>query len=57
MAWKCGRCDVKASDWDCTLERREDGQPALRLGMRLVKALSEVGAKRVMQARGVRPAH
>jgi error-prone DNA polymerase len=85
--------DVCVSDWDCTLERREqedneppeegarhashgwsggppraDGerveraqpdarppQPALRLGMRLVKSLSETGAKRLMEARRQKP--
>ena len=26
------------SDWDCTLERRTDDEPALRLGLRLVKS-------------------
>jgi error-prone DNA polymerase len=47
---------VEASDYESTLERREeDGQPALRLGMRLVKALSEAGAKRLVQARAARP--
>jgi error-prone DNA polymerase len=46
---------VEASEWESTLERREDGQPALRLGMRLVKALSESGAKRVAEARAIRP--
>ena len=35
--------DVTASDWDCTLERRADGRPALRLGLRLVKHLSSRG--------------
>ena len=44
--------DVCVSDWDCTLERREEGeQPALRLGMRLVKSLSETGARRLVEAR------
>ena len=35
--------DVRASDWDCTLERRADESPgpALRLGLRLVKGLAE----------------
>jgi error-prone DNA polymerase len=47
--------DVCVSDWDCTLERCEDGQPALRLGMRLVKSLSEAGALRLVEARNVRP--
>ncbi|MGA7824926.1 MAG: error-prone DNA polymerase, partial [Steroidobacteraceae bacterium] len=30
--------DVGASDWDSSLERRADGEPALRLGLRLVKS-------------------
>jgi error-prone DNA polymerase len=53
--------DVCVSDWDCTLEERgelpdeERAQPALRLGMRMVKSLSEAGAKRVVEARGQRP--
>jgi error-prone DNA polymerase len=47
--------DVCVSGWDCTLERCEDGQPALRLGMRLVKSLSEAGAQRLVEARKERP--
>ncbi len=43
--------DVMISDWDCTLERREDGRPALRLGLRLVKHLSQEGATRLLAAR------
>ncbi|HEX3603959.1 MAG TPA: OB-fold nucleic acid binding domain-containing protein, partial [Steroidobacteraceae bacterium] len=43
--------DVTISDWDCTLERREDGRPALRLGLRLVKHLSQEGATRLLAAR------
>jgi error-prone DNA polymerase len=43
--------DVTISDWDCTLERREDGRPALRLGLRLVKHLSQEGALRLLAAR------
>jgi hypothetical protein len=47
---------VEASNLESTLERRDqDGQPALRLGMRLVKALSEEGAKRIVKARARRP--
>ena len=42
---------VAASDWDCTLERREDGRPALRLGLRLVRHLSREGASRLLAAR------
>jgi error-prone DNA polymerase len=43
--------DVQESAYESHLERREDGQPALRLGMRMVKSLSEQGAKRVAAAR------
>jgi DNA-directed DNA polymerase III PolC len=46
--------DVAVSDWDCTLERRVDGRPALRLGLRLVKHLSSEGATRLLAARAVR---
>jgi error-prone DNA polymerase len=46
--------DVAISDWDCTLERRSDGRPALRLGLRLVKHLSSEGAARLLAARAIR---
>jgi error-prone DNA polymerase len=39
------------SDWDCTLERRADDEPALRLGLRMVKGLSEDAARRIETAR------
>jgi error-prone DNA polymerase len=39
------------SHWDCTLERREDGEPALRLGLRLLKGLGEEAADRITAAR------
>ncbi|MEO8065143.1 MAG: error-prone DNA polymerase [Pseudomonadota bacterium] len=42
---------VCASDWDCTLERRADDEPALRLGLRMVKGLSEEAAARICVAR------
>jgi error-prone DNA polymerase len=47
--------DVSSSEWDCTLERRDDGRPALRLGLRMVKHLSQAGAERLLAARAVRP--
>jgi DNA-directed DNA polymerase III PolC len=47
--------DVTVSGWDCTLERRDDGRPALRLGLRLVKHLSQEGAARLLAARALRP--
>jgi error-prone DNA polymerase len=43
--------DVSISEWDCTLERREDGRPALRLGLCLVKHLSREGGQRLLAAR------
>ncbi len=55
--------DVIESEWDCILEPRSDSgtrdegrgtrenQPALRLGLRMVKGLSESSAKRLLQAR------
>ncbi len=45
---------AEASGWDSTLERRDDGRPALRLGLRLVRRLSEEGARRLIAARAVR---
>ncbi|MDB6082521.1 MAG: dnaE2, partial [Gammaproteobacteria bacterium] len=45
---------VAVSAWDCTLERREDGRPALRLGLRVVKHLSQDGARRLLAARAAR---
>jgi error-prone DNA polymerase len=42
---------VCSSDWDCTLERRDDGEPALRLGLRLLKGLGEETAGRIVAAR------
>jgi len=48
--------DVCVSVWDCTLERREeDGEPVLRLGLRLVKSLSSAGADRLIEARRQQP--
>jgi len=47
--------DVCASLWDSTLERRAEGEPALRLGLRLVKSLTQAGAQRLIEARALRP--
>jgi error-prone DNA polymerase len=43
--------DVQESGYESSLQRREDGQPALRLGLRMVKSLSEQGGNRVEAAR------
>jgi len=47
--------EVNASDWEATLEPDEDGQPALRLGLALVRGLSRQGAHRVVEERRSRP--
>jgi error-prone DNA polymerase len=47
--------DACVSAWDASLERREDGAPALRLGLRLVKSLSQAGAQRLIEARRAAP--
>ena len=43
--------DVNESDWDSSLERRDDGAAALRLGLRQVKGLSEEGGLKIEQVR------
>jgi error-prone DNA polymerase len=43
------------SDWDCTLERRADDAPALRLGLRMIKGLGKEAAERVVAARRASP--
>jgi error-prone DNA polymerase len=47
--------DVHTSDWDCTLERRDDGAAALRLGLRLVKGFPGEAAHRLVAARAAAP--
>jgi len=44
--------DARVSDWDCTLERRDGGASALRLGLRIVKGLTQAAALRLVEARG-----
>ncbi|MGH8147144.1 MAG: OB-fold nucleic acid binding domain-containing protein, partial [Rhodanobacteraceae bacterium] len=48
--------DVRTSDWNCTLETAEDSarQPALRLGLRMMRAFRQETAERVTTARSVR---
>ncbi len=43
--------DVRYSDYDCTLEKAADGEPALRLGLRLVKDLAADRARDLVLAR------
>ncbi|URI11958.1 error-prone DNA polymerase [Aquincola tertiaricarbonis] len=49
--------DVLHSHWDCTLEARSDSgrAPAVRLGLRLVSAMQEEAARRIVQAREQQP--
>lgn len=48
--------EVRSSEWDCTLERGAPGrQPALRLGLRCIKGLSEAVAGRIAAARRAAP--
>lgn len=35
------KADINQSDWDCTLEAGDDGMAVMRLGLRMVKGLSE----------------
>ncbi len=43
--------DVLASDWECALEPCADGAPAVRLGLLMVKGMSEAAAMRIVAAR------
>ncbi|MFT4045243.1 MAG: error-prone DNA polymerase [Solimonas sp.] len=43
--------DVRASRWDCHLERDARGQMAVRLGLRLVRGFNEAAALRIVAAR------
>ncbi len=43
--------DVNSSGWDSSLERGAGGSPALRLGLRQIKSLSEEGGRRVEAVR------
>lgn len=43
--------DINFSDWDCTLETRENRTPSLRIGFRQVKGLKKTDANTLLQAR------
>lgn len=47
--------DVRHSHWDCTLEPVPERQPAIRLGLRMVRGLREDVAHAIAQAREQRP--
>ena len=39
--------DVRASDWDCSLEPMTGAQPAIRMGLRMIKGFREDDARRI----------
>ncbi|MGH8770950.1 MAG: error-prone DNA polymerase, partial [Burkholderiales bacterium] len=45
--------DVTMSEWDCTLERKAGNEPALRLGLRMIKEFPEASAKRLVSERRI----
>ena len=47
--------DIRYSDWDCTLEPCGKEQPAIRLGLRLIRGLSEGVARRIETVRHAGP--
>ena len=46
--------DVRHSDWDCSLEPTANEQPAIRLGLRMMRGFREEDARRIETARQVR---
>jgi error-prone DNA polymerase len=47
--------DVNQSDWDSSLERTASGRPALRLGLRQIKGLSETAGQTIVAKRAKDP--
>jgi len=47
--------DVCHSDWDCTLEPNSGEQPAIRLGLRMIRGFREEDARRIETARSMAP--
>ena len=47
--------DVRHSGWDCSLEPCGQAQPAIRLGLRLVRGFREADARRIEAAREHQP--
>jgi error-prone DNA polymerase len=47
--------DVRFSDWDCSLEPGEEHQPAIRLGLRMIRGFRQDQALRLQAARQARP--
>ena len=47
--------DVRYSHWDCSLEDAGNPQPAIRLGLRMVRGFRQADAQRIETARQARP--
>lgn len=47
--------DVRHSGWDCSLEDSNCSQPAIRLGLRMVRGFRQADAQRIERARQLRP--
>jgi error-prone DNA polymerase len=47
--------DIATSEWDCTLERGEDGKPEVRLGLRMASGLSQAEGDKLLQTRAIAP--
>jgi error-prone DNA polymerase len=45
------KADINQSSWDCTLEAGADGAAAMRLGLRMVKGLSEDSGQHIVAQR------
>jgi error-prone DNA polymerase len=47
--------DVTVSGWESSLERTRHGEPSVRLGLQLIKGLSQAAVERIVAAREDRP--
>ncbi len=47
--------DIHYSNWDCSLEKTDNSQSALRLGMRMVRSLKRSVAKTIIATRKLQP--
>lgn len=43
--------DINRSDWDCSLEKANNGSAELRLGLRMIKGLAEDAGRRIVAER------
>ncbi|MDF5954339.1 hypothetical protein P4193_34225 [Pseudomonas aeruginosa] len=46
---------MSASGWDCSLESFGQAQPAIRLGLRMIRGFREEDARRIEQVREAQP--